>query len=243
VVARLAAVAAVVGCAYVLETVRVAGAMLVAAGAGCGVIAALLLRRPRAWAVAMLAAPVVVALVLMQPAIRQRALRLVQEGAFQHAGHVITPGYSYQLLDPRFYRWGPRSSIYEMTGPETIAYAIRAVTSFVVVPLPANAESRAAMAYLPEHAVWLAIVALVPIGVAIGIRRDAVLTCLLLSHGLAAAMMVALTGGNIGTLIRHRGLTLPYFSWLAMLGACHVLYRLTAHQPAAPSALPTGEHA
>lgn len=239
---RVAAVVAIIALAYALETVRVAGALLVAVGAGAGVIGALLLKRPRALTVAVLAGPAVVVIALTQPAIGQRVLRMVQDGAFQHAGHVITPGYSYQLLDPRLYDWGPRSATYEMTAPEAIQYSVRAVASFVMVPLPSHAESRAAMAYLPEHAVWLAIVVLVPIGAAIGIRRDPVVTCLLLSHGLAAAMMVALTGGNIGTLIRHRGLTLPYFSWLAMVAACHLLDRLTAHQPAAPLASP-GEHA
>jgi len=38
--------------------------------------------------------------------------------------------------------------------------------------------------------------------------------------------MVALTSGNVGTLIRHRGLALPYFVWLSALGGCEVVQRL-----------------
>jgi hypothetical protein len=56
--------------------------------------------------------------------------------------------------------------------------------------------------------------------------------------------MVALTGGNIGTLIRHRGLTFPYFTWLAALGACSVVYWLAARPSAARlSVVPSGETA
>jgi hypothetical protein len=240
---RVAAVAAVVACAFALESVRIGGVLLVAVGAGVGVSASLLIGRPRAMTVAVLVAPVLLVVLAMQPAIRQRALRVVQDGAFQHTGHVITPGHSYQLVDPRLYAWGTRLGVYEMSVPETGRYMAKALASFVTVPTPSHAQSRAVLAYLPEHAVWLIVVVLVPIGAAIGFRRDPVLTCLLLSHGLAAAGMVALTGGNIGTLIRHRGLTLPYFAWLAALGAVHIVYRLTAHQPAARAALPIGEHA
>ena len=35
-------------------------------------------------------------------------------------------------------------------------------------------------------------------------------------------VLVALSGGNVGTLIRHRGLAMPYFAWLAALGAVTV---------------------
>lgn len=240
---RLAAAAGVVFCAYALESVRIGGWLLVAVGASVGVTAAILVCRPRALTAAVLAAPALVAILAMQPAVQQRALRMVQDGAFQHTGHIVTPGRTYQLLDPRSYDWSARMAVYQMTVPEAGRYVIRGLVSFVTVPLPSHAQSPAVLAYLPEHAVWLAIIVLVPFGTAAGLRRDPVLTCLLLSHGLAAAVMVALTGGNIGTLIRHRGLTLPYFTWLAAFGACHIVDHVSAPQPSAPSAPPIGEHA
>jgi len=79
------------------------------------------------------------------------------------------------------------------------------------------------LAYLPELMLWYVTVALVPFGVVAGLRRDAVLTCLLLSHALVVAAMVAVTSGNVGTLIRHRGLALPYLLWLSVLGGCEVM--------------------
>ena len=219
---RIAAIIAVILCAYVLGTVRVGGSLLVVVGASTGIAATVLLR-PRLVAATLLVMPLIIGAALLQPAIQQRALRMVQEGAFQHTGHVVTPGYSYELLDPSLYDYGSRLRVFRMTTPEAARYVVRSLASFVTVPRPSHIESRRALAYLPEHAAWYAMLALLPIGVVAGFRRDPVLTCLLLSHGIAATLMVALTGGNIGTLIRHRGMTLPYFCWFAALGAVYLM--------------------
>jgi len=38
---------------------------------------------------------------------------------------------------------------------------------------------------------------------------------------------VAVTSGNVGTLIRHRGLAVPYLLWLSVLGACQLVAWVT----------------
>jgi len=40
---------------------------------------------------------------LTQSSVQDRLLSLARESARYHAGHVLTPGYSYRLIDPRFY--------------------------------------------------------------------------------------------------------------------------------------------
>jgi len=75
------------------------------------------------------------------------------------------------------------------------------------------------------------LLAFVPFGLVLGFRRDPLLTGLLASHAGALMMMVALTSGNIGTLVRHRGLALPYLAWLSGLGFYHVVSHLTAAPP------------
>ena len=240
---RLAATAAVLGLAYLLESVRIGGWMLAVVGSTIGVAAAFISQRPRLAVPALVLAPILLMVALWQPPIQARVMRTIQETAFQHWGHVATAGYSYKLLDPRFYM-DARPSVYTMTPPEAGRFVIRALASFVTVPRPSQIESRAALAYLPEQALWYVVLALVPIGVVAGFRRDPVVTSLLLTHGLAAAVMVALTGGNIGTLIRHRGLTLPYFSWLAALGAYHVAHSVAARRvEPVVKPLSSGEHA
>ena len=76
-----------------------------------------------------------------------------------------------------------------------------------------------------------------------GLRRDALITSILTAHAMAAALMVALTGGNVGTLVRHRGLALPYVVWLSALGGVEVtrilLARARTPRVGVPQAIPT----
>jgi hypothetical protein len=44
------------------------------------------------------------------------------------------------------------------------------------------------------------------------------LTCVLAAFVIGGAVLVALTSGNIGTLIRHRSLVMPFLVWLSVLG-------------------------
>ena len=114
-----------------------------------------------------------------------------------------------------------------------------AVYSYVTVPLPWQIESRGALAFLPEQMVWYLLIAMVPLGAISGLRRDPSLVSLLIAHGAAVCLLVALSGGNVGTLIRHRGLAMPYFAWLAALGAVTVgnwILARASETPALPAA-------
>ena len=235
---RIAAAAGVIFLAWVLGSLRSGGTELAIAGTLVGVPAGLVATRPRLFWASLVAVPVAAALVLMQPAVQQRATKALQDTAFLHWGHVATPGYSYKVLDRRFYSDVGRRNVYTMNAPEMARYTIRAAVAFVTVPRPSEIESRSMLAYIPEQALWYAIVVLLPLGVAAGLRHAPVVTCVLVAHGLVASAMVALTGGNIGTLIRHRGLTLPYFTWLAAFGAC-ALVRWSASRPARIGVSPT----
>ena len=152
-----------------------------------------------------------------------------------------TAGLTYKILDDRLY--SDRDLIPTMTAPEAGRFVVRALHSYLTVPLPWQIESRAALAFLPEQIVWYLIAMLVPIGAVAGFRRDPVLTSLLLAHGVAVSLMVALSGGNVGTLVRHRGLSIPYFAWLSSLGAVaivkFILVRVASPSPSAPSPIST----
>ena len=240
---RIAAAVVLVLSAIALGSLRVGGTELAVAGTLVGLPAGLIASRPRLAMPAVVLAAVVAVAAAFNPFVQERALAALMKAAFQHWGHVSTPGYSYQLLDSRFYFDESRVSVFTMTDAEGGRFAVRAFWNFLTVPRSSQIESRSALAYLPEQALWYSIVLLLPLGVAAGLRRDPVLTCLLLAHGLAASAMVALTGGNIGTLIRHRGLTFPYFTWLAALGACSLAVWLAARTPAPVSTRPSGEPA
>ena len=183
-------------------------------------------RAGRGWLfAAIVAAPVVVVALWLTPPIHDRVLQVVRRSAVYHVGHITSDGYSYKILDPLYYTDG--RLLYAMQDREAAAYVVRSAISYATEPVPWRSESRAMQAYLPEQMLWYVVLAFVPFGLLAGMRRDPVLTSLLAAHACAIVMMVALTSGNIGTLIRHRGLVLPYLAWLAAFGLCHVVTRFT----------------
>lgn len=222
---RALSAVAVVGGALLLEELRKGGLQVVATGAVVGLAAGLTITRPRLAVAALVAVVVVLAAGLSRPSVQHRLLEIARQSASYHSGHVLTPGYSYQTLDGRYYL--DRRTIADLPAREAAAFAVKSVVSYVVEPLPWKSESSALLAYLPEQILWLVTLALVPFGVAAGLRRDPLLTCVIAAHALAVMLMVALTSGNIGTLIRHRGLALTYLAWPAALGAVGVIGWLT----------------
>lgn len=231
---RVAAVVAVALGGFALQSLREGGLALTAAGVGGGYAIAYLVRRPRSLIAACVVAPIVMTLAFTRPTVQVRTSAVLHQAAMKHWGYVNTPGLTYKLMDPSFYV--DRKSVAAMSTRDMGRYVIRSVWSYVTVPLPWAIESRSALAFLPEQMIWYSLLVLVPFGISAGLKRDSLLTSLLLAHGTAAAFMVAVSGGNIGTLVRHRGLALPYFAWLGGLGAVRIAARLLPRSgEAAPS--------
>jgi hypothetical protein len=203
--------------------------VLAFAGVGGGFALAFAVMRPRVLVSACIAAPIVLSLVLSRPAVQERAWARVHEVALKHWGYINTPGQTYRLMEPAFYT--DRRQITAMTTRDVARYTLRAVWSYLTVPLPWQIESRSALAFLPEQVIWYTLIALMPIGVVVGLRRDPLLTCVLVTHALVAALIVAVSGGNVGTLVRHRGLAAPYLVWLSGLGAVHVARAVWSYAP------------
>ena len=76
--------------------------------------------------------------------------------------------------------------------------------------------------------IWVAL--LVPIGVYAGLKRDVALTCLLAAHAVVTIGIVAVASGNIGTLIRHRSLALPYIVWISAAGALECVRQVVSRR-------------
>lgn len=181
----------------------------------------------RVW---LLAASLLVVLVaggvaVSQPDIQDRIADELRHAAALHLGHVHTPGYHYRLLDQQFYHT-VRPPVDSMTTPEVLRFAVRAVLSFVVVPLPWQVNSWPALAFLSQQVIWYILVGLAAIGFPVGLRKDPLITGMLVGYILVNSVIVALTSGNIGSLVRHRDMIVPYVAMLSALGAYSVLMRL-----------------
>jgi hypothetical protein len=206
-----------------LQSIRDGGLIIAVIGLGGGMVLGWLAGRPRAAFVVAVAVPVLVFGLLSRPAIQLRAVQEVRRAAKLHWGHINTPGYSYKTLDPELYP--DKSAIDQMSRGATWRFLVRSGVEYLTVPRPWTIESRAALAFVPELMFWYCVLALAPVGLVIALRRDALVTSVLATYAFAVAALVAVTGGNIGTLVRHRGLALPYLIWLSAVGADFLLIR------------------
>ena len=212
------AAAGVAAFALAMESLRAGGMINAAVGTIGGIIAANLLARGRRLVAALIVVPLAIGIVGSTSAVQERVLATLRRAAHYHAGHVLTPGSSYQLVEPRYY---VRRDLVlkEMPPVDAGRFAVKALWSYFAEPLPWRSESRVVLAYLPEQFLWYLMALLMPIGVVAGVRRDSLVTMMLVAHAAVAIVLVALASGNIGTLIRHRSLAMPYLIWLSALGA------------------------
>jgi hypothetical protein len=209
-----------------LQTIREQGGVLTVAGLLTGLLIGWLASRPRAMIAVIVALPIVTGAVLSRPQNRFKAFVTVQAAVRQHWGHVETPGIVYTLLAPQFYE--DVSAVPQMKFVDTARYVVRAFERYVTVPWPWEVQSTAALVDIPEQIVWYLLVLLLPAGLVCSFRREPVLTGLLFGTAWVSIVAIALTSGNVGTLVRHRSLAVPYLLWLSLAGLCDLLSRAGA---------------
>jgi hypothetical protein len=222
---RLGAALLAAGALVVMEGVRHKTFGIGMLGWAIATALVIVFRRPRRYLPLAAAAGAVVLFLLTRPAVQAPLLAGLGESAKIHAGHVFTLGHGYKLLDDGFYYrvQDPNSSTLRLTPDEAARYVVRAIVSFVVTPLPWQAISMRELAYVPEQLVWYVIVAVLPIGIVSGWRRDAAATAVFLGYLIPTSLVLALTNGNVGTLVRLRGMVMVIAVWLSAVGACAAL--------------------
>ena len=223
---KAACLVALVALVAALQTIREQGGVLTGGGIAVGFLIGWIVSRPRVLIALVVALPIATGALLSRPKNQLDAYLALQRAARQHWGHVETMGWVYTLLDRRFY--GDISSISDMQFGDSARYVVRAFERYVTVPWPWEVQSRVALYDIPEQVVWYLLVLLIPAGVVASCRRDPVLTGLLLGTALVSIVVVALTSGNVGTLVRHRSLAMPYLMFLSLVGVCDVLARVRA---------------
>lgn len=207
-----------------LWTVKREIALLTLATIAIGAAVAFVIR----WRNLLLASPVILAIVaivawaaLQQAPVQERAAALISRAVTLHIGHVNTTGHGFKLLDDRFY-----SDFYYLPGfdqslspPEVARFVVRALVSLVLVPLPWQSFSRSEILFVPAQMFWYCLLALAAAGVVTALRRDALVTAVLIVGLALFGAARAVSEGNIGTLVRHRDILLPFLAWLSGVGA------------------------
>ena len=220
----------------IAESVRRAGSAILAIGLALGLAAAFIVPRPRWLLGVALAAPIAIGAVASRPAVQIRLYTMTKQAAWQHTGHILTPGYVYKTLGDRFYR--SEAALDDMRADEASRFLANSIVAYAAAPLPWQVQSRAMLAYMPEQLVWYGMLLALPAGLLFSLRRNPLLASLLSAEAIVAAVLVAITGGNIGTLVRHRGMAIPYIVWLSAVGACELLSRAVGREPSALAAHP-----
>lgn len=192
------------------------------AGALLGLWGVLAARRPAAAITLVGVIAVCVALGVSRPAAKARMTEEVRLAIGRHVGHVRSVGNSYKTADQRFYSDWPESWT-TTHRDEGIRFLLRSAVAFVLVPLPWQITSFAGLAILPQQFAWYVLVALAVPGVWFGLRNDPQLTMTLAGCCVAALIVIAPNSGNIGTLIRHRDMVLPFLVWLSAAGAARIV--------------------
>jgi hypothetical protein len=214
------------GALMALSDLREGAVSLAVSGIAAGLAGAYVLgRRSHIVMVAAAMAALAVA-VLVVPSLQSRALTYVGQAATANAGHVFTVGHGYKLLDEEFYVIPGAKPQFDLSLPEAGRYVVRAVASYVAVPLPWQMETRGEVVYLPEQIFWYALLILAPFGAVAAAKRDRTVAALLVAYVVPTAIVVAMTTGNVGTLIRHRTLIVPFLVWIGALGFAAVMARL-----------------
>lgn len=222
---RLLALAMSVGAGGAVSNLRPGAFAMTASAIAAGFVAWFITRRVWLLVASLLVVLAAGGVALNQPNIQDRIVDQFRFAAIKHTGHVNTPGYYYRLLDQQFYGAVP-SPVDSMTTPEVLRFAVRAAWSFVVVPLPWQVSSPPGLAFLPAQVIWCILVGLAIIGFPVGLHRDTLVTGMLVGYILVGSAVVALTSGNIGTMVRHRDTVVPFVAMLSALGAYSVLMRL-----------------
>jgi hypothetical protein len=234
---RVAAVAIAAVCLWLLDDLRRGALVLSVAGIACAIVMRVAFHSSRRAVVAIALAAILAVAAWTQAPVRARAIDAITSVAKTHAGHVFTVGHAYKLLDEAFYMHPGTPAAWPLTLTEGQAarFMVRAARSFVFTPWPWEIASRNELAFLPEHLVWILIMVFVPIGAVAGWRRDRLVTALLIGFALPTAAALAVTNGNVGTLLRLRGLVSPYLIWVAVVGGLSVAeYLLSRRTTAAP---------
>jgi len=217
---------AVVLVTLVLDTTRVGSLAIVGGTLVVAMIGTFVTRRRYALVASVVVLPLLISIAWQQPgtpSVQERIMAGVRTASTTHIGHVETSGYSYKLLEQRFYSGDSSES---MTPAEGLRFMVRAAYSFVLVPLPWQAGATLHLMFIPQQWLWLLLLPLAAAGAVMAVRRDPLVAWLFIGVISVSALVIAPHEGNIGTLVRHRDGVVPFVVCLSAIGLMSMLSRV-----------------
>jgi hypothetical protein len=206
----------------VLTELRPGSSLMAAAAIAFGLIAYAATRRAWITIAFIVLASVAALAIATRPSVQARVLWETRLALIRHIGHVKSAGIAYRAADERFYR-GERATPFSMNAIEGTRFLILSAGYFFAAPLPQHIASTTGRLFIPLQLAWYGLLILAVIGVPASFRRDALVTWLSIGYVLAGLATIAPNSGNIGTLIRHRDMIMPFIMCLSSVGLTTVL--------------------
>jgi hypothetical protein len=209
-----------------LSSLREGGLVIAVGGLALGIAATLAVRWRFVLIILLVATPFVAVGVLSRPTVHDQILESMRDAVARHLGHVRTPGASYKLLKLDYYRNDIDAR--SLSFSEGVQYVGRSLVAFVLIPKPWEPATRSQIYMAPQQVVWYGLLVLAVVGAVAGLRRDRLLTCLLAGNVIVGVIVIAPNSGNVGTLIRHRDMVVPFVAWLSGMGVLAVMSQAAA---------------
>lgn len=211
------------GTLVALSSLREGGLVIAVGGLALGLAATLAVRWRLVLVMLLVASPFSAVWALGRPTVHDQVLAAMRDLVNRHLGHVRTPGTSYKLVSLDYYRGD--FALATLSFSQGVHFLAKSVVAFVLVPKPWDPGARGEIYIAPQQMAWYALVVLALVGAPAGLRRDRLLTCLLAGNVIVGVMVIAPNSGNVGTLIRHRDMVVPFVVWLSGIGLLAVVRR------------------
>ena len=141
-----------------------------------------------------------------------------------HYGVISTGGHFYRIYDD----W-----VYQLEIPNTaVPYSqvfkgyLKGWLHFFLEPFPWHISSKLSLISYPQMLIWYFLIPFSALGVLLQLRYNSNKSLVLVVYFLIIGSVLALTGGNIGTVFRHRDVLTPLFLTFASLGLVKTFGRL-----------------
>lgn len=133
-----------------------------------------------------------------------------------HHGHVGTRGISYKILDPVYY--ATPDLLYNIPFFIFLKFLFRGVYHFILEPLPFRFFNLSFLYVMPQMVFWYFLLPFMFIGIIISLGRNKVGALIIMGYLVLSTVSIALSSGNIGTLVRHRDYVSQFYLIFAAIG-------------------------
>jgi hypothetical protein len=163
--------------------------------------------------------------------IANKAASLFQAALVQHTGVLSSGGIIYKLVDGQKQAEYYYSNIpYFTSFFDYATFFLRGFFHFFGEPFPSSIQSIMLLFFYPFVIIWYGLLAVAVVGIIITLRYRFKYAVVLLTYLFSMGLVLLLTGGNVGTDIRHRDMISPYIYIFSSVGIAFLLGKIKKNE-------------